>query len=236
MIMNDELFFAWLDGELDAKAAAEVESQVAADPDLQRKAAAHQALKARLQGAFAPLASEALPDTILQSTERGTVVDLAAARERKSSRLSLPAAAQWAAMAATLVLGLVAGSMIGGNSDTSTRNDAGQLIASGELDRALDTRLASAPAAAGARIGLTFRDKAGSICRSFTDGAAQGLACRDGEDWALRAVLQSADSGSGDFRMATGADPALAALIDSAIAGEPFDSAAERTSLTNGWR
>ncbi len=236
MTMDDDLFFAWLDGELDAEAAAKVAAQVAADPDLQRKAAAHRAMSARLKQAFAPVASAPIPDTILQSTERGTLVDLAAARERKSQRFGLPSAAQWMAMAATLVVGLVGGSMLDIGSSTPVRTEAGHLVASAQLEQALDMRLASAPAATGPRIGLTFRDQAGSICRSFSDGAAQGLACRDGTRWRLRGLVQGADAPTGDFRMAAGADPALAALIDSTISGEPFNAAAERAAMTRGWR
>ena len=236
MIMNDELFFAWLDGELDAEAASEVAAQVAADPALLRKAAAHQALKARLQEAFSPIAGAPISDAIRESTARGTIVDLAAARERKSPRFGLPAAAQWMAMAATLVVGLVTGSMLDGGSSTPVRSESGYILASSELEDALDARLASVPAATGPRIGLTFRDQAGSICRSFSDGSAEGLACRAGNGWRIRGLFQGANGPTGEFRMAAGADPALAALIDSTISGDPFDAAAERRALTEGWR
>ncbi|HEV2044737.1 MAG TPA: anti-sigma factor, partial [Sphingomicrobium sp.] len=101
---------------------------------------------------------------------------------------------------------------------------------------ALNRRLASAPSAAGPRIGLTYRDQAGSICRSFSDGSAQGLACRAGNDWRIRGLFQGADGQTGEYRMAAGADPALSALIDSTISGEPFDATAERKALTQGWR
>lgn len=87
-----------------------------------------------------------------------------------------------------------------------------------------------------AESGLTFRDASGSICRSFTDGAAQGLACRDGDRWALRGLVQDGNAGSGDYRMAAGVDPALASLIETRMAGEPFDAAAEQKALTEGWR
>jgi len=236
MTMNDEHFFAWLDGELDQAAAANVEAQVAADPELQRKAAEHQALRARLQGAFAPVASAPIPDAIVESTGRGTVVDLAAARARKSSRFGLPAMAQWAAMAATLVLGLVTGSMLDGGSTAPIRSESGYLVASTELENALDVRLASISTATGPRIGLTFRDQAGSICRSFNDGSAQGLACRAGNDWRIRGLFQGANGQTGEYRMAAGTDSALAALIDSTISGEPFDAPAERRAQAQGWR
>lgn len=235
MIMNDELFFAWLDGELDAAAAAQVAAQVAADPGLRRKAAAHRSLAARLSGAFSPIAAAPVPAAFRGSLAPDNVVDLGAARTRRSSRLGLQSAAQWAAMAATLVLGLAAGSILDRGASTPVRNESGTLLASTELDQALDARLASAPAATGPRIGLTFRDQAGSICRSFTDGAAQGLACRAGDEWRIRGLFQTANSPSGEFRMAAGADPALAALIDSTISGDTFDAAAERQAQVHGW-
>ncbi len=234
--MNDEQFFAWLDGELDATAAAVVAAQVAADPDLQRKAAAHQALNAQLKAAFAPVASAPFPDAMLEATGRGMVIDLAAARERKVQRFGVPAAAQWAAMAATLVLGLVTGSMLANGPSTPVRSESGYLLASSELGSALDTRLASIPEATGPRIGLTYRDQAGSICRSFSDGAAQGLACRAGNGWRIRGLFQDPNGPTGEFRMAASADPALSALIDSTMSGEPFDATAERKALTEGWR
>jgi len=236
MMMNDETFFAWLDGELDPAAAAKVAAQVAADPDLQQKAAAHRALSGRLREAFAAVASAPIPDAILEPIRRGAVVDLAAVRERKASRFQLPAMAQWAAMAATLVLGLVTGSVLDGGSTTPVRSESGYLVASAELGNALDVRLASVSTATGPRVGLTFRDQAGSICRSFNDGSAQGLACRAGRDWRIRGLFQGANSQTGEYRMAAGADPALAALIDSTISGEPFDAPAERRAQAQGWR
>ncbi|MEO7411161.1 MAG: anti-sigma factor [Sphingomicrobium sp.] len=226
--MDDDLFFAWLDGELDAETAARVAAQVAADPGLHQKAGAHRSMQTRLRGAFEPLlAAPPVSDN---------VIDMKAARSRKVERQRLPAMTQWAAIAATLVVGLVTGTMISGGTDSPVRSQAGQLVASGPLDRALDTRLAGAPAASGPRIGLTFRNEAGSICRSFSDGATQGLACREGDDWALRGLVQGASSGRGDYRMAAGSDPALSALVDSRMKGEPFDAASERKALNDGWR
>src|SRR5437588_837249 len=54
-MMDDEKFFAWLDGELSSAEAAEMEAKVAADPELAGLAEQHRALGARLTGAFDPL-------------------------------------------------------------------------------------------------------------------------------------------------------------------------------------
>lgn len=224
MMMDDEKFFAWLDGELEEREAETLAKVVAADPELSRKAEQHRALKLRLGEAFAPVAMAEAP--------RSNVIDLAEVRARRA----LPSAAQWAAMAATLVLGMATGTMLTGGSDTPVTTEAGQLMASASLDRALDTQLASAPQAGGPRIGLTYRSASGAICRSFTDGAAQGLACREGDNWRIRGLFQGAEGQSGDFRMAAGPDPALGALIEATIAGEPFDAGAERGARDADWR
>ena len=141
-------------------------------------------------------------------------------------------------MAASLALGVVAGAQFfGGDRNISpVAVEDGRLVAAASLDRALDTRLASVPADEGFRIGLTFRDSSGSICRSFRDDSASGLACRDGGDWQVRGLFQAGPAQGTDYRMAAGEDPRLAALIDEVIAGEPFDATQEKAAQAGGWR
>ena len=229
-MISDERFFAWLDGELEPAEAAEVAALVAADPDLQRKAEAHRALGTRLGVAFDPVAAAPLPDRLADAIQprEAEVIDLAARRE---VRRPIPVRMQWAAMAATLAIGIVAGSMIGSSPSGTIGRENGQLVASGDLEAALYTRLASAPADDGARIGLTFRDAAGDLCRSFTEDGAAGLACHQGGDWRIRGLFQAGEGQQAEFRMAAGADPRLAELVDATMAGEPLDATAERKAL-----
>jgi hypothetical protein len=226
---DEEEFFAWLDGELDDAAAAKVAARVAADPALAEEARMHRGLGQQLRGAFDPLMAAPVPDRIGQMP-----IDLAAARERRTSRsFGLP---QWAAIAATLVVGIVTGTMLTSGSSGPLARQGGTVVAAGALEQALDTRLASAPAAEGVRIGLTFRDGSGALCRSFDDGGLSGLACRAGDEWKLRGLFQQDAEGGGDYRMAAGPDPRLGALIDETLAGEPLDAAAERAAMAKGWR
>lgn len=228
--MTDEKFFAWLDGELRADEAAEVSAAVAADPALAAKAEQHRAFAARLKGAFEPVI--ALPSPALPSSE---VIDFTAARERR--RGWLPARAQWAALAATLAVGLLTTSLFFERGVTSHGDQPA--LASGALGAALDTQLASAPAAGSPiRIGLTFRDKRGAMCRSFTQPGASGLACHESSGWHVREIFATggAPDGASDYRMAAGPDPRLAALIDETIAGDPLEAAAEARARSAGWR
>jgi hypothetical protein len=229
---EDEKFFAWLDGELEPAEAAGMEAKVAADPELARLAEQHRALGGQLRGAFDAIAAAPVPDRLSESLHPpAEVIDFAAAK-RKRSMPSLP---QWAAMAATLAIGVFVGTMVPQRSGAPVAVQGGKLYAAASLNQALDAQLASAPAG-DVRIGLTFRDQAGEICRSFTERAASGLACRNGGRWLLKGLFAAPEGQAADYRMAAGMNPNLAALVDSSMAGEPFDAAAEKAARERGWR
>lgn len=227
---DEEEFFAWLDGELNGVTAARVEAWVAADPQLAEQARAHREMTQQLRGAFDPVMAAAVPDRI-----GAHPVDIAAARERRLAR-PISRTTQWAAMAATLAMGIVAGTMVSPDSSGPVARENGVLVASASLEKALDSQLASVPSGEGVRIGVTFRDKVGSLCRSFGDEGASGLACRAGGDWKIHGLFQQGAGAQGDYRMAAAGNGQLAALIDETIVGEPFDGTAERAAQLNDWR
>jgi hypothetical protein len=233
-MMSDEKFFAWLDGELEGAEAADVEARVASDPELAALAAQHRAFGSQLKAAFDPLTSAPVPQPLRDAVRPpAEVIDLAARRER---RTQAPIWRQAAALAACLAIGVAMGNMLVPGASSPIAPEAGRLVASAELEEALYTRLASASANEGPRIGLTFRDQSGRVCRSFVDQAASGLACHEGGDWRIRGLFQAPEGQSGDYRMAAGPDPKLMALVDETIAGEPFDAAQERAAKERGWR
>jgi len=125
--------------------------------------------------------------------------------------------------------------MVPHQSGDSVTVEGGKVYAAAALDQALTTQLASAPAGA-TRIGLTFRDQSGQICRSFIAPAGSGLACRDGQRWQVRGLFGAPEGQTESYRMAAGMDPSLAALIESAMADEPFNSAQEKAAREKGWR
>lgn len=229
-MISDERFFAWLDGELDPSEAAEVEALVARNPQLARKAAAHRALHGHLRAAFDPIADSAVPSR-LRDVARPGEAEIVTLNSRRNAQRPLGAPVQWMALAATLAIGIVAGSLIDTGASGPLARENGRLVAAGELEAALFTRLASAPNDDGPRIGLTFRDQAGDLCRSFTDLGTSGLACHRGGDWRILGLFQAGEGQQGEFRMAASADPRLAELVDSAISGEPLDADGERRAL-----
>jgi hypothetical protein len=232
--MMDEKFFAWLDGELDGPEAAAMEARVAADPELAKAAEEHRALARQLRGAFDPILDARLPDR-LQTTVRpqAKVTDLSSWRNRVRGQPGrLP---QWAAMAATLAIGIFVGSLTNRGDAGPVELRGGEMIAAAALDNTLDTQLASS-ASGDIRVGLTFRDQDNKICRSFAGSSSSGLACRDGDHWQVKGLFAPPDGQEGTYRMAAGADPNLAALIESSISGEPFDAAQEEAARQSHWR
>ena len=231
---DDEQFYAWLDGELDSEVAAAVAARVASDPALIRLAGRHRGVNQSLRAAFEPIASSPVPEQLLAAARpQGEVVDFGKAREKRSARFGLP---QLAAIAATLVVGVVTGTMLQGDASSPVEASNGRLIAAAALDKALDGQLASAAQSGPVRVGLTFRDGSGAICRSFTEASSSGLACQDRGQWQIRGLFAAPEGQQADYRMAAGADPALAALVDSTITGDAFDADQERAAKERGWR
>lgn len=247
MKITEEMLIAFADGELDPKERETVMRAVAADPELGRKLAAHQRLRSTLSGHFEPLAEEPVPErfkALLAQRQPGgddNVVSLAAVREGRKDRVERDGRRGWrpgwsnfAAIAATLVLGLAIGRSMHDGSPVGVSGRG--MVARGELAEALDTRLASAQdAGAETRIGLTFRNKDGDICRTFDGAAIAGLACRRGKRWRLDQLLPGTSAGS-DYRQASAGDPRLAASVQDMIEGAPFDAQAEKTARDEGWK
>jgi len=237
-MVSDETFFAWLDGELDPQEAARVAAEVAADQRLSAIAAEHRSMQTKLKGAFDTVIDARMPEQLvadIRSSPQAEVIDFAEARKRREPR-SWPSLAQWGAMAATLAIGVLIGTLTPqGRGAAPVEVQGGKMYAASALDTALNSQLASAPAGE-VRVGLTFRDQAGAVCRSFTGPSASGLACRDAKGWRVRGLFAAPEGQSSDYRMAAGMDPNLATLVDSTMAGEPFDAAQEKAARNRGWR
>lgn len=238
-MVDDERFYAWLDGELAPEEAAQVAAAVAADPELSRLAEEHRAMTAMLRSSFATVEMKPVPERLTAAIEQGgKVASLAEARNKRLARTAPALWTQAAALAATLAIGIFAGNIMGGNgfggSAGPIKAENGRLIASAGLGKALDTRLASAPVEGGTRIGLTFRDQAGAICRTFEEPNSSGIACREQGDWRIRSLFQGAEGQAEEYRMA-GTSTQLMEAVDASIDGEPFDAAQEKAAMERGW-
>lgn len=240
MAVDDSTLLAWLDGELPATDAAQVAAAVAADPELQALAAAHRALAGRLRAGFDAVLAEPVPARLIAATTApaATVTDLAAVRAARAAQASAPPRRwlpQFAALAASLAIGLLVGraTLDQAAPGLVVTGPAG-MQAGAVLEVALNDQLAAAPVAGPVRVALSFRDGQGRVCRSWQAAAQEGIACRAGSGWVITAALARAPEAGGGYRMAAG--PGIAALVDGMIAGEPFDAAQEQAARAGGWR
>lgn len=244
MTIEPEMLMAYADGELDAVTAKRVEKAVAADPALAEQVEKHRALKAKLRAHFDPLAAEPAPDRLAAMLRKpADVVDLGAARqarevkEAKKAKAARPVAANanwwrnFGAVAAALVVGIALGvtSRSGLSGGSSIAAEGSQLVAQGQMAKALDTQLASKDGL----VRLSFRNAEGQYCRVFEAGRQSGVACRQTEGWAIRSYRAGGAAATGEYRQAGSA--AVMAAAQEMMAGEPLDEAAEKAAVARGW-
>ncbi len=240
MTFDDETVMAYVDGELEPPARAALEAAMAGDPQLAQRVEAQRALRARLQRACAPLLDEPVPERLLSAArgepQRATVLPLRAREPVR--RWSWP---QWSAIAASLVMGALFGPLLLRSSAGPVTTRDGRLLAAGALAQALSQQLASTQAPDTAvRIGLSFRTRDGSYCRSFLVRAPSplaGVACREPDAWRMQLLAAAApDAAAGAYRPAAAAMPAaVTQAVDALIAGEPLDAAAEAAARSRAW-
>lgn len=258
----DELtLMAYADGQLDAAARRDVEAALAASPALAARVQQHQALARRVAAAFGPALEEPVParlQQLLQTTtpapEAAPVVDLAAARAARSTPPAPATRAQdgwahWGGMAACLVLGVALGlgsQRPGAGAPDGFVASGPRLLASGAVAQALQTQPAGAAGATGASsaagavvVSLSFIDREGRYCRAFSTAGQGGLACRDGQAWAVAALAAlgaQPSAPAGAMRQAGTALPAaVLQAVDERIAGSALDATAEASALKRGW-
>ena len=229
MQIDDDKLMAWIDGELDAAGAAQVEAAIARNEALAARAEAQRRLKRRLAGHYAPIAQEEAPARLRAMLESGEaeIVDLSAVRERRRGRWAMP---QFAAMAASLALGLLIGrsALVGGEGDA--------LTAPAPVAAALDAQLASTQTAdAPIHIGLSFRNRDGDYCRTFAAERLEGIACREDGDWRLAMALAVDDEMTQPQYRQAGSGGAVMREARAMMDGRPLDAEAEHAAAESGW-
>ena len=244
MNLSEETLMAYVDGELDRPTREQIAKAVAADPEVARRVAAHQAVRGTLRAAFDPVLKEPVPARLL------SLVQAAPTASKPAQVLSFRARpvpqrswVQWTSLAASFVLGAIVWQVAlrMSSSDPLTAKH-GEITASGTLERALDGQLAANQDGSGAvQIGLSFLSKQGSYCRTFrVRGAADaaGLACRGSQAWTVQVLTHEPTSQPpGQYRQAASdMPPAVVAAVAEAIAGEPLDAPAEARAQADGWQ
>lgn len=235
MADDRELAAAYVDGELSGAELAAFERSMLEHPAVRAEVEAERALRDRLVRHYAPVMDEPVPDRLramLAPEAEAQIIDFAS--EKAKRQPTTPRWLNFGAIAATLAVGMIAGQVVDlSGGPVSTRN--GQLIAKAGLKQALDIQLASAQQA-DVRIGVTFRDPTGAICRTFDSKNLAGIACRADGNWQLRQTVAPDRRTPTEYRQAGSADAMVMQAAQSMMAGEPLDAAAERKAREAGWR
>jgi hypothetical protein len=225
MTAEDRLI-AYLDGELPPDARSAFEAEIATDPALAAAVDHHRALAAHVAQAYAPVLDEPIPPHLIALAS--------AANDPEPRRSSVR---PWAALAASLVLGVAAGHELWPHAGPLTVQD-GALVARGDLANALTTQLASQSAPGTVKVGLSFRARDGRLCRTFQSPADRlaGLACRADGRWVAEVTSAWNPQAQTDYRTAASAvPPAVLAAVDAMAVGETLDAAQERAARDSGW-
>lgn len=226
---------AYVDGELDAAAATEVEARLARDPEAAAFVARERALREALRSAFAPVLDEPVPQRLQDALKD----ELPAASARVDrGRGAAANRAWWTALAAALVLGIGLGSLRP-QGEPLLSPQADRLVAGAGLAEALAARPGgrSAPADP-VQVAWSYRNRAGDYCRTFSLPRERlaGAACREAGVWSVQVLARQDAAGGGDYRpAATTLPPAVLQAVDAQIDGEPLDAAAEAAALQQGW-
>lgn len=213
---------AYVDGELPPGEAGAFEAEMARDPELAREVERHAALATAVGRAYAPVLKEPLPP--------GLKIMAKAANDPGARRWRA-----WAAVAASLVVGVIIGRTAPPTGDLVQTPDG--LVARGALARELTTRLAADTGPI--LIGLTFKDVRGRWCRTFESKPDRlaGLACRDDRRWRVELAAAVVARQAPTYRTAGSETPqAVLAAVDALRAGDPLDAEAERRARDAQWR
>ena len=232
--MTQEQIIAYVDGELGPIEALRFERVMEADPAVAAEVQRHRRVREAVAGHFAPVVGEPLPERLTRLLDKGGNV-IVFPDTRWTSRW-FGQGGRYAALAATLVVGLMLGQLLPGRTPGPIEARGGTIVARGELARALDGQLASAAQGDAYRIGVSFRDHGNRYCRTFSGAGGAGIGCHGDRGWALERFVAggSADQG-GVYRQAGSSSAEILAAAQEMMAGAPLDAAQEEQAKAAGW-
>jgi len=244
MTFDDETLGAYVDGELDQTTVAEIETAATRDAVLAARIDKARRLKGLLGGAFASVMAEPTSERFMRvvagapAPTSAEIIRFQGKPKAAKPQAAKPVSRQAGSGAGlwTMAACLAAGVILGVIAPWKTTTTETTLSPNRAVTVALN-RQASGPSAGPVRIGLSFKAKDGAYCRTFSTGATAGLACREGQTWAVRAAAPAAVVADTAYRTASSETPqAVLDAVDAMIQGEPLDAQAEAKARKAGWK
>lgn len=236
-MIEPDLLSAYCDGETSPEDTARIEAAMESDPALVARIEAMMAVRARVADAYAGVLDTA-PDSRTEDLIRSRLSEPASNVVSFTPRAQAPwRQALWpSAVAAALVAGLFGGVQL---DRPATGPGAVDSALAQVLDRAQSGQ--ASPVGGGTmRVSLSFASREGGPCRQFTlerDGEVlNGLACKSGDAWRMRASTIEAGRSGADYQTAAGGGADLVSqMADGLIEGDAFDQAEEQRRIRSGW-
>lgn len=238
--ISEERVIAYVDGQLDGELLFDFRARLVTDPGLAERVAAHRWMARQVTAAYGPPPEVNEDDALIAhfGLGNGQVVPLSD-RQLFPVRRSQFKIAAVTALAASLALVLIAGSIALTSTSSIVRVPEGPRIASGILAASLSDQLSGEPGRV--KIGLSFRTDQG-VCRTFrSDQGVSGIGCRNGDHWVVP-MMSEADphknaNTSADYHLAGGdISPSIMAEVDKRIRGEPLSIGDEARLRQHHWR
>jgi hypothetical protein len=248
---NDEELMAHADGELTGERRGALDRALQHDAGLRERLARLKAQRQRIAAAFGDVMDEPVPERlsallrapIAEPVEEATppkIVDLAERRQQRDERRGMASWAAWGGMAASFALGVVLGVQLlgsgaAGEGGALVSEAGGRLVAGKRLAEALDTQVAGE--AGGVAVQLTFVDRSGHYCRTFSAGETAGIACRQADRWTVDATAKAEQAPTSAMRQAGSPLPrALLDAVDAQIDGAALTADQVKQAQQRGWR
>jgi surface antigen len=250
-IISDEILTAYADGELSPTARQTVRQAIAKDPALALKLESFVATgRLNIADAFDGILHEPVPARLLNAVKAGgrrpsrrvgRFAQIGDHIRRWSDLLRVPAwsLATVPALSIGLLIGAI-GSWLVQQPDTLVREMGGRLVATGSLQRVLETTPSGTPVIVGQRMveaESTFYSQRKEWCREYelavnADNRFKGLACR-GQDGGWRVDMHAHARSAAAY--APAGHDVVADAAEKLMQGQPLEPDAEKHLINAGW-
>lgn len=233
--ISDETVVAYVDGRLDPVESAGFEALLREDAGLADRVAAHRWMARQVVAAYPDVPDEVEAGELAMqfglAEPKVVPLSMFGPRVKVSRKAWIPVA-----MAASLMVGLFAGSINSEREDPHLALRDGRAVAGGLLAQSLSSKLSGETGSI--RVAMTIRTRR-ALCRVFqTDRGVSGLACREGGSWVVPIIetMQPDSEQSGEYRLAASAiAPEVMTHVDRSMEGEALGLAEETRLRKSGW-
>jgi len=247
-ISDDALLSSYLDGELHADKASELERRLENDADLRSRLDAMRAADDATRQLFDAIDDAPIPDAVLQM--------LAGEQHGRDNVVAIPLcglgrffqAPVAIAASVALAVGFMVSELVQQPYDTTSPIESlgARLIQpESDLHRMLENDLSgqveNLAGNARGQVLLTFKEQSGTYCRQLrvdtADESAHGVACRHDGTWQIEALAYTDPTPGGQFQPAASAIPFnITATIDNLIGpGNPLEIDQEKQAISTRW-